>query len=56
LAGLAFTEDDYAFITEALVAVADTFCPGQIVSSLEGGYNLDALGRSVAAHIAQLQR
>jgi len=56
LAGLAFTEDDYAFITEALVAVADTFCPGRIVSSLEGGYNLDALGRSVAAHIAQLQR
>jgi acetoin utilization deacetylase AcuC-like enzyme len=56
LAGLAFTEADYAFITEALVAVADKFCPGRIVSSLEGGYNLDALVRSVAAHIAQLQR
>jgi acetoin utilization deacetylase AcuC-like enzyme len=56
LAGLAFTEDDYAFITDALVAVADTFCPGRIVSSLEGGYNLDALGRSVAAHIAHCSR
>ena len=56
LAGLTFTEADYAFITEALVAVADKFCPGRIVSSLEGGYNLDALGRSVAAHIARLQR
>jgi acetoin utilization deacetylase AcuC-like enzyme len=54
LAGLAWTEEDYGYITDALVAVADTFCPGRIVSSLEGGYNLDALGRCVAAHISSL--
>ena len=54
LAGLAWTEDDYAHITDALVQVADTFCPGRIVSSLEGGYCLDALGRSVSSHITSL--
>lgn len=54
LAGLAWTDDDYALITDALVGLADTFCPNRIVSSLEGGYCLDALGRSVAAHIASL--
>ena len=54
LAGLAWTEEDYGHITDTLVAVADTFCPGRIVSSLEGGYNLDALGRCVAAHISSL--
>ncbi|MGA1527869.1 MAG: histone deacetylase family protein, partial [Burkholderiaceae bacterium] len=48
LAGLAWTEDDYEQITDALVQVTDTFCPGRIVSSLEGGYCLDALGRSVS--------
>jgi acetoin utilization deacetylase AcuC-like enzyme len=54
LAGLAWTDDDYALITDALVGLADTFCPNRIVSSLEGGYCLDALGRSVAAHVASL--
>ena len=54
LAGLNWTEDDYAFITQALVHLTDHFCPGRIVSSLEGGYCLDALGRSVAAHIRAL--
>ena len=54
LAGLAWTEDDYARITDALVQVANAFCTGRIVSSLEGGYCLDALGRSVSSHIASL--
>ena len=54
LAGLAWTDDDYALITDALVGLADTFCPNRIVSSLEGGYCLDALGRSVTVHIASL--
>jgi acetoin utilization deacetylase AcuC-like enzyme len=54
LAGLAWTEDDYGRITDALVQVADAFCPGRIVSSLEGGYCLDALGHSVSSHIASL--
>jgi acetoin utilization deacetylase AcuC-like enzyme len=54
LAGLNWTEDDYGFVTRALVSLADQFCPGRVVASLEGGYCLDALGRSVAAHIAAL--
>jgi len=54
LAGLAFTEDDYAWVTRELVAVARRHAKGRIVSSLEGGYALGALGRSVAAHVREL--
>lgn len=48
---LGLLEADYAWITEQLVAVADQHAQGRIVSCLEGGYNLPALARSVAAHI-----
>lgn len=54
LAGLNWTEEDYGFITKTLVSLADQFCPGRVVGSLEGGYCLDALGRSVASHIDAL--
>jgi len=54
LAGLELVEDDYAWITERLVAAADTLCGGRLVSTLEGGYDLAALGRSVAAHVRAL--
>jgi acetoin utilization deacetylase AcuC-like enzyme len=54
LAGLAFTEDDYAWVTRELMAVAKRHAGGRIVSSLEGGYALAALGRSVAAHVREL--
>jgi acetoin utilization deacetylase AcuC-like enzyme len=54
LAGLDFTEDDYAWVTEELLAVARGACGGRLVSVLEGGYNPDALGRSVAAHVRAL--
>lgn len=47
-------ESDYAYITSRLMSVADRYAQGRIVSSLEGGYNLSALGRSVAAHIRVL--
>ncbi len=47
-------EADYAWITEHLVAVADRHAEGRIVSCLEGGYNLSALGRSVTAHVKAL--
>jgi len=54
MAGLALVEEDYAWITSQLKILADKHCQGRIVSSLEGGYNLNALGRSVAAHIRVL--
>jgi acetoin utilization deacetylase AcuC-like enzyme len=54
LAGLNLTEDDYAWITGKVKAIADKYAEGRIVSTLEGGYALDALGRSVEAHIQAL--
>ena len=54
LAGLAFTEDDYAWVTRELAGVARRHAQGRIVSTLEGGYALGALGRSVAAHVREL--
>ncbi len=47
-------ESDYAWITEQVMAVAHRHARDRIVSVLEGGYNLSALGRSVAAHIKVL--
>ena len=54
LANLRFTEADYAWVTGELVALADRHAQGRIVSSLEGGYALPALGRSALAHIKAL--
>ncbi len=54
IGGLAFTERDYAWITHLVKEIADGHAGGRIVSVLEGGYALPALGRSVAAHIDAL--
>ncbi len=54
LASLHLIEADYAWVTRELKALAETFSSGKIVSVLEGGYALDALGRSAAAHIFNL--
>src|SRR5712664_2164992 len=54
MASLSLVEADYAWVTERLVAYADRFCGGGIVSTLEGGYELDALARSVAVHLRAL--
>ena len=54
LAGLRFTEADYAWVTRELVQVAARHAKGRIVSSLEGGYALSALGRSAAEHVREL--
>jgi acetoin utilization deacetylase AcuC-like enzyme len=54
LAGLKFVEEDYAWVTRELIAVAARHADGRIVSSLEGGYALSALGRSAAEHIREL--
>lgn len=53
---MGLVEADYAWITEQLVEVAERHCQGRIVSTLEGGYNLSALGRSVVAHIRALAK
>jgi acetoin utilization deacetylase AcuC-like enzyme len=54
LAQLRLTEADFAWITEALCAVAARHAEGRVVSVLEGGYDLDALSSSVAAHVRAL--
>jgi acetoin utilization deacetylase AcuC-like enzyme len=54
LGQLGLTEQDYAWITGRIKEVARRHAKGRIVSSLEGGYNLDALGRSVEAHVRVL--
>ena len=54
LGQLGLVEADYAWITQQIKAVARKHSKGRIVSSLEGGYNLDALGRSVEAHLRVL--
>jgi acetoin utilization deacetylase AcuC-like enzyme len=54
MAMLNLTEADYAWVTESIKTVADRHAGGRIVSVLEGGYELHALGRSVAAHLKVL--
>ncbi len=54
LGQLGLTEQDYIWITSRIKDVANAHAKGRIVSSLEGGYNLSALGRSVEAHIRVL--
>jgi acetoin utilization deacetylase AcuC-like enzyme len=54
LGQLGLVEADYAWITQRIKAVADKHARGRIVSCLEGGYNLGALARSVAAHLRVL--
>jgi acetoin utilization deacetylase AcuC-like enzyme len=56
LGQMALVEADYAYITGRLLELADRCCGGRLVSSLEGGYNLSALGRSVVAHLRVLAR
>ena len=54
LGQMALVEDDYVWMTEQLMNVAAKHANGRVVSMLEGGYNLDALKRSVAAHVRTL--
>lgn len=54
LGQLGLVEADYRWLTERIKAVADRHAEGRIVSCLEGGYNLGALARSVAAHLRVL--
>lgn len=51
LASLRLVEADFLWVTEALVAYAETQCDGRVVSMLEGGYDLTALARCVGVHV-----
>ena len=55
LAGLNLITDDFAWVTRRLCDLADQHCQGRVVSALEGGYDLPALGASAAAHVAVLK-
>ena len=54
LAGLNLEDDDFHWITSELMRIADATCEGRIVSILEGGYSLDGLATSTAAHVRAL--
>ncbi len=56
LANLRLVEDDFRWATDQLMNVADDVCKGRVVSMLEGGYDLTALARSVAVHVATLMQ
>ena len=54
LGNLNLVEADYVWITRKLMEIAQKRCGGRIVSVLEGGYDLEGLARSVAAHVMTL--
>jgi acetoin utilization deacetylase AcuC-like enzyme len=56
LAHLALHEEDYAWGARAILEVAKSRSGGRVVSTLEGGYDLDALRRSAAAYVGALNR
>lgn len=55
LAGMMLEVDDFTWITRRICALADLHCQGRVVSALEGGYDLAALGASAAAHVRVLE-
>ncbi len=56
LANLLLNESDYAWVTQQIVTLANKHAQGRIISTLEGGYALKALGRSVVAHLEALAK
>jgi len=54
LCQLNLTTEDFAWVSQELVSLAEECCEGRIVSALEGGYDLDALAESTAAHVRAL--
>ncbi|PIE16938.1 MAG: acetoin utilization protein [Rhodobacterales bacterium] len=55
LAGLNWEVSDFIWLTQRICDLADRRCKGRIVSALEGGYDLNALAASVAAHVSVLK-
>ncbi|MEE2997234.1 MAG: histone deacetylase family protein [Pseudomonadota bacterium] len=54
LASLRFEEEDFEWATGQVKEIAGEFADGRMVSTLEGGYDLEALGNSVQAHVSAL--
>jgi len=54
LAHQSLEAEDFAWATRAVIEVARSCCGGKVVSSLEGGYDLEGLGRSAVAHVQAL--
>ena len=54
LAQLRMVEADFAWVTEKILEAAEKHCKGKLVSTLEGGYDLDALASSAAIHVETL--
>jgi acetoin utilization deacetylase AcuC-like enzyme len=54
MGNLGLVEADYQWVSCELVKLARRHCAGRVVSSLEGGYHLPSLARSVAAHVSAL--
>ncbi len=56
LANLNWSTGDFAWITAELCKIADEVCEGRIVSTLEGGYDLNALAEATRAHVEELMK
>src|SRR5690606_6583879 len=56
LAALELETADLAWVTEQLCALLASLCAGRVVSTLEGGYDLNALAESAAVHVQALQQ
>jgi acetoin utilization deacetylase AcuC-like enzyme len=54
MGNLALVEADYAWVTKQIMTIARRHCDGRVISCLEGGYALSALGRSATAHVRVL--
>jgi acetoin utilization deacetylase AcuC-like enzyme len=54
LGGLWLDDADYRWVTQFIIDLAQRYSGGRVVSLLEGGYNLDVLGRCVAIHLEEL--
>ncbi len=56
LAGMALQDNDFSWVTEKLMEIAEQHSDARIVSMLEGGYSLPALARSATAHVRALMK
>jgi acetoin utilization deacetylase AcuC-like enzyme len=54
MSALRWQDDDYVWLTQQVLLMANKHCHGRLVSMLEGGYNLAALARCAVAHVEQL--
>lgn len=54
MGGFRLEESDYEWVTSEICTLANLYCEGRVVSTLEGGYNLDSLAASVEAHVRML--